>query len=80
MAGGETPLPAAARPAFEEGATLIFRRWTALQLAVEQVGLWASFWRPQRANQVTWQGRDCDGVAWINAANCRSPALVCRSY
>lgn len=30
-------LQAAARPGFEEGAAIIFRRWTALQLAVEQV-------------------------------------------
>lgn len=36
VCGPESALPPAARPAFDEGATLIFRRWTALQLAVEQ--------------------------------------------
>ena len=35
-------LPAAARPGFEEGAAIIFRRWTALQLAVDQVGFVAT--------------------------------------
>jgi pre-rRNA-processing protein TSR2 len=29
-------LPAAAKAAFEEGAKLLFRRWTALCLAVDQ--------------------------------------------
>lgn len=29
------PLPPAARPAFEEGCRLLFSRWTALRLAVE---------------------------------------------
>lgn len=32
-------LPAAARPGFEDGAAIIFRRWTALQLAVDQAGI-----------------------------------------
>lgn len=36
MATPKLSLPTAARPGFEEGAAIIFRRWTALQLAVEQ--------------------------------------------
>ena len=31
-------LPPERRSGFEEGASLIFHRWTALTLAVEQVG------------------------------------------
>lgn len=32
---GSHLLPPAARPAFEEGARLLFQQWTALRLAVE---------------------------------------------
>ena len=38
MGGSQGQLPADARPAFEEGVSLVFRRWTALLLALE--GQW----------------------------------------
>ncbi|KAK9908850.1 hypothetical protein WJX75_003784 [Coccomyxa subellipsoidea] len=51
LSGGSTgQLPAQARPLFEEGATLVFRRWTALSLAVE--GQWGGASSVEKADKI----------------------------
>lgn len=51
LSGGSTgQLPAEARPLFEEGATLVFRRWTALGLAVE--GQWGGASSVEKADNI----------------------------
>ena len=46
------------RPAFEEGAALIFRRWTALQLGVQNE--WGGARSADKANQLL-----ADVIAWF---------------
>lgn len=65
-----TPLPPAAKSAFEEGARFTFRRWTALCLAVEQQ--WGGSGSAEKANwmlqeSINWfygsKGEGCGSTA-----------------